>query len=292
MEWKQQIIKNISNNACCGHSFISVLLKNCAIIDTSDQYILFNISNFVADKVADFIKKFSPTLEILRWDNFLMLRGDIYEFLIDYNYEKINLNLFDLECDRLTILKTLIVLYTNLYYNKDSNQNSTGYNFEILVKDKDIANVLTDLLKEFGFELKTTKRQSNTLIYTKNSELICDLLVKLGANHTALEIQNNLAMREVRNSANRQNNCFGHNLDKTLNSSAEQMEAINFLFSNDLLDNLDEKLKEVALLRLANPEVSLSDLKTLLGKPISRAGLKYRLDKIIDIYKKLKGENK
>ncbi len=291
MEWKQQIIKNISNNDCCGHSFISVLLNSCAIIDNADHYILFNISNYIADKVADFVKRFSPTLEILRWDNFLMLRGEIYEFLIDFNYEKLNLGSFDLECDRLTILKTLIVLYANLYYNKDSNKNSTGYNFEIVIKNKEIFDVLTCLLKEFGFELKTSKRQYNTIIYTKNSELICDLLVKLGANHTALEIQNNLAMREVRNSANRQNNCFGYNLDKTLNSSAEQMEAINYFFANDLLDNLDENLKEVALLRLANPEVSLNDLKTLLGKPISRAGLKYRLDKIISTYKKLKGEN-
>ena len=51
-----------------------------------------------------------------------------------------------------------------------------------------------------------------------------------------------------------------------------------------------ENLKEVALVRIANPDVSLGDLRTLLGNNISRAGIKYRLDKIIQMYKELKGE--
>ena len=239
----------------------------------------------------DILKKYYPDMEVLYWENFLMLRGNLYNFLLDFNTEKLDINAFDQECDRLTIFKTLFLLYANLYYNKDSNLNSKGYNLELVVKDEEIFEIINTLLVQFGFNLKQSKRKNNFVIYTKKGDLICDLLVKLGANYTALDIQNNLAMREVRNSANRQNNCFGYNLDKTLNSSSLQMEAISYLFENDLLDSLEENLKEIALLRLANPDVSLNDLKTLYGKQISRAGLKYRLDKIIEIYKKL-GENK
>lgn len=292
MEWKQQILKSIANNQCCGHSFLTVMLNNCAIIDFADHYILFNTSNFIIDKMMNFVKMHSPKIEQLHWDGFLMLRGDIYNFLADFDYENLNLNLFDAECDRLTILKTLVLLYANLYYNKDSSKNSTGYNFEIVVKEQVLFNLLNSLLNEFNLDLKQCKKRENFVIYTKNSQLICDLLVRLGATNAALEIQNNLAMREVRNTANRQSNCFGYNLDKTLNSSAQQMAAITYLFENDLLDNLEENLKEIALLRLANPDVSLNDLKTLLNKKISRAGLKYRLDRIIEIYKKLKGDEK
>ncbi len=292
IEWKQQITKSIPLNACCAHSFISVVLNNCAIIDDADHYILINANNFLIAKLIDIFNKFNPNLEILHWDGFLMLRGDIYSFLVDYNYEKIYLSLFDSECDRLCLLKAYVLIYSNLYYNKDSNKNSTGYNFEFVLKDKENFEIISTLLAEFGFNLKFSTRQHNFVIYTKNGELICDLLVKLGANVAALDIQNNIAMREVRNSANRQNNCFGYNLDKTLNSSAPQLEAIEYLYQNDLLDTLDENLKEIALLRLANPDVSLSDLQKLTNKPISRAGLKYRLDKIIEIYKKIAGENK
>ena len=99
-------------------------------------------------------------------------------------------------------------------------------------------------------------------------------------------------MREMRNSANRQNNCFESNLDKTIDASSTQMTAINYILNNYSLDILDDNLKEVALARIANPDVSLSELRTLLNDKISRAGIKYRLDKIIAIYKKLKGEEK
>lgn len=290
-DWKQQILKSIPTTRCCGNSFIATMLANCAIVDEDDHYILFNALDAVINKLMDVVKKFYPNLEILYWENFLMLRGNLYEFLVDCNAQKFDLSAFDQECDRLTILKTLFLLHSNLYYNKDSNLNSKGYNLELVIKDEKTYDIINTLLLEFGFGLKTSKRKNNFVIYTKNGDLICDLLVKLGANYAALDIQNNLAMREVRNTANRQNNCFGYNLDKTLNSSSQQMEAITYLFENDMLDSLDENLKEIALLRLANPDVSLSELKTLYGKPISRAGLKYRLDKIIDIYKK-QGENR
>ena len=122
--------------------------------------------------------------------------------------------------------------------------------------------------------------------------MICDIFVKLSDVKTALDIQNNLAMREMRNSANRQNNCFEFNLNKTIDASSVQLNAINYIINNYSLDILDENLKEVALARIANPDVSLNDLKTILNNKISRAGIKYRLDKIITLYQKLKGEEK
>ena len=51
---------------------------------------------------------------------------------------------------------------------------------------------------------------------------------------------------------------------------------------------LDDRLKDVAMARIANPDVSLKDLQTILGG-LSRAGIKYRLDKIIEIYKSIVG---
>jgi DNA-binding protein WhiA len=115
-------------------------------------------------------------------------------------------------------------------------------------------------------------------------------LVFLGAGYAALEMQNNLAVRELRNNVNRQNNCFESNLDKTIKTSNLQLTAINFIIENYSIDYLHDSLKEVALARLANPDISLNDLKTILNNKLSRAGIKYRLDKIIDLYNKLKGD--
>ena len=42
-------------------------------------------------------------------------------------------------------------------------------------------------------------------------------------------------------------------------------------------------LKEIALLRLENPDIALSDLGKLLKEPVGKSGVNYRLKKIIDI---------
>ncbi len=282
LECKQQILKSIPYNNCCIHSFLNVIISSGKI---ENGHLLISAPDFVLEKVAYFINKLYPNVQVNIWDNFLSFDN---AFELEVDFSKFDLSLYDNDCDRQTILKTLFLLYGSFYYNSDNNKNSTGYRLEFVFKDAEKCKVASALLNENELHLTNIERQNNFVLYTKNSNTICDLLVLLGATSSALELQNNLAMREVRNSVNRQNNCFGYNLDKTLNSSDKQLEAINFLYQNDLLDSLDENLKEIAMLRFANPDVSLNDLKILLNKPISRAGIKYRLDKIMEIYRQYK----
>lgn len=279
-ECKEQILNSIPNNSCCIHAFFNALFSSAE--KTKNGYLLM-APNFMLEITGKLINKYFPNANVSIWKNFLSVTDNVYDIQIDC--DDLNLTHYDNECDRLTILKTLFLLNGNLYYNNDNFKNSKGYSIEFVFNNEKMCQICFTILSENGFNLKQIERQKNYVLYTKNSNIICDLLVLLGATYSALELQNSLAMREVRNSTNRQNNCFGHNLDKTLNSSEKQLEAINYLYENDLLDGLDENLKEIALLRFANPDVSLNELKILLNKPISRAGLKYRLDKIIEIYK-------
>ena len=292
---KTKILDSIPDNSCCSLAFINIILFSSAHIDTKNSTILINSTQSILDKVKNIISNFYPNVDINIWDNFLLLKGNIFNLLIDCNineYAQSEPNMFSNSCCRLTILKTTFLTNGNFYYNQDNNKNSKGYNFEIVVKDDKFADFILDLFSEFELKLKKTKRNNYFVIYTKNSNTICDIFVKFSDVKTALDIQSNLAMREIRNSTNRQNNCFESNLDKTIDASTSQLTAINYIIDNFSLDILDENLKEVALARIANPDVSLNDLKTLLGGKISRAGIKYRLDKIISIYKKLKGEEK
>lgn len=290
MDCKQQILNTIPNNTCCSHAFFNVVILSSQI-NKDKTNLIINAQPNVLEKVRKIVANFYPNIEINSWDGFLCLVGNIYEILIDLNFKtKLDLSLFPEECDRLTLLKSYFLMNGRFYYNQDNNLNSKGYNLEFVFRDEHNSNVVLELLKPYGFELKKIKRQSNYVVYTKNSNIISDLLVLLGATYTALDIQNSLAIREMRNNVNRQNNCFESNLDKTLTASQTQLEAINFIVDNYSIDYLEENLREVALARIANPDVSLNELKTLLGNNISRAGIKYRLDKIIEIYNKLKGE--
>ena len=288
---KNQILSSIPDNNCCSHAFVNLVISTSSQINKENSSILVSSNENILTKFSKIISNFYPSIDIYAWDTFLVLKGNIYQVLTDINYEEtLNLNLFPTDCDRLTILKTLFLTCGRFYYNQDNSLNSKGYNVEFVFKNESFADLAIELLIQFGFSLKKTKRQNMHVVYTKNSAIICDLLVLLGATYTSLDVQNSLAIREIRNTTNRQNNCFESNLDKTLTASNEQLIAINYILDNYSIDYLSENLREVALARIANPDISLADLRMVMNNSISRAGIKYRLDKIIDIYKKIKGE--
>jgi len=282
---KLNILSTIPDNNSCSQAFVgSILLTSC--VPTLDNSILINLEAEFKNKVVKIINRFYPDIELNSWDNFLLLTGNFAEIKADCEINEVTAH----SVDKLTALKGLFITNGKLYYNQDSNKNSNGYLLEFVMRDEFSAKFTLKTLKELGFNFKLSKRKTSFSIYIKNSNIICDLLVVLGSAQTALEIQNNLAMRELRNNINRQNNCFEGNLDKTINASTEQLKAINYIIKNFSLDYFDDNLKEVALARIANPDVSLSDLQKILNKNISRAGIKYRLDKIIQMYNDIKGE--
>lgn len=287
---KAQILHTIPDNNCCSLAFANVILFSASELDSNNSRILVSSEESINNKLIRILMKFYPNITCESWDNFLIINGNINEILANMNLtENIDLLHYPEECDRLTLAKTFFLTNGRFYYNQDNNKNSTGYNLEFILKDEPSTDLVSTLLSEQGFNLRKIKRQTNFVLYTKNSNTICDLLVRLGASYTALDVQNSLAMREMRNNVNRQNNCFESNLDKTISASGEQLRAINYIVDNYGLDYLTENLREVALARIANPDVSLQDLRTILNNQISRAGIKYRLDKIIELYEKLKG---
>lgn len=285
---KTQILSSIPDNNCCSHAFINSVLLSCAI--KQENSYLISVKKDIINKIIKILKNFYPLVTMNIVDDYLIVKDENLELEKEYIFDKNFIDLFQNSCDKNTIVKTFFILNGNFYYNPDNNQNSKGYSFEINFKDEDLCNICQDILYESGFKLTKKKKSLWFSLYTKNSSIISDLLVYLGATYSALDVQNSLAIREIRNTTNRQNNCFESNLDKTLSASKLQLEAINFIIDNYSIDYFDESLREIALVRLANPDVSLGELRLLLNNNLSRAGIKYRLDKIIEIYKDLKGE--
>lgn len=87
----------------------------------------------------------------------------------------------------------------------------------------------------------------------------------------------------MNNKVNRIVNCETANLNKVLNASVEQIEAIRKLKQSGKFEMLDDNLKEIAELRLQNPDIPLVELGKMLLEPIGKSGVNYRLKKIIKI---------
>ena len=130
-------------------------------------------------------------------------------------------------------------------------------------------------------------RKGKPLIYFKKSEDIEDILSLCGAVKAALDIISSKVMSDVRNNANRVTNAETANLDRMARAAAEQTGAINIIVARGALCNLPFELRECAELRLANPDMSLSELRALMREPVSKSGLNHRFRRIMEIAEEL-----
>ena len=159
------------------------------------------------------------------------------------------------------------------------NNPENTYHLEFGIRD--IANVelILNLMKKFDMTLKVMENY----FYIKDGEEISKFLAFIGANKSVLRFEEIRVQRYMNNKVNRLVNCKTANLNKTLNASVEQIDAIKKLKDNGDFENLDESLKEIANLRLEYPDVSLVELGQKLKNPIGKSGVNYRLKKIIKI---------
>ena len=124
-------------------------------------------------------------------------------------------------------------------------------------------------------------------MYIKEAEVVSDLFVLVGAMRNMLRLQNEMAIREVRNNINRQNNCLNANITKTVNASLRQIDAINKIQNTIGFEALPTNLRELCLVRLANPEESLDNLTKLLSTTITKSGINHQFNRIIKIAEKI-----
>ena len=109
------------------------------------------------------------------------------------------------------------------------------------------------------------------------------IIALFGASSSVLKFEDIRVQKEMNGKVNRIVNCQSANLNKTLNASVEQIDAIRRLQQSNKFNNLDDNLKEIALLRLEYPDMSLVELGKKLKEPLGKSGVNYRLKRIIKI---------
>lgn len=154
------------------------------------------------------------------------------------------------------------------------------YHLEIVTHNEVYANSLCSLINQFGLHSKTIERKNNFVVYLKEGEHIVNLLNIIGAHAALLDLENIRIYKDMRNNINRIVNCETANLGKTINAAVRQIENIEYLKVHYGLSKLTPSLKEVAELRLNNPDASLRELGEMLDPPIGKSGVNHRLRKL------------
>lgn len=297
---RNQILDSFKEHNCCLYAFLSALIGSTTtqfdgrilelqfVDNTQYLFIKRSLKSLYDDRVecvdGDFAGK-----------KFVLIDGQaVSELMDDLGLElnngqiAVNNRVIENDCCAQSFAKGCFVGAGRFYTNQDINAKSTGYNLEIGFNSEAIAKTASQCFNKFGVKMKWGNRLGRSILYLRDSEQICDLLTAVGAFKASLEFQNDLSLRTMKNNLNRQNNCYDANQTKTINASFEHIKAIENLQKSGKFEFLDADLKLIAQIRLDNPDASLSELCTIFPRKITRAGMKYKLDRLIAISQKKK----
>ncbi len=188
------------------------------------------------------------------------------------------------ECCKKAFLKGLFLAAGSV---SDPNK---AYHFEIVLQNREIAEVVQSLICGFSMDAKIVKRKKYYVVYLKEGSMIVDILNVMEAYVSLMDMENVRILKDMRNDVNRRVNCETANIKKTVNASRKQIEDIEYIEKTKGLKYLNDALRQLAELRLEEQDANLTELGAMLNPPVSKSGVNHRLRKISSIANKLREE--
>ena len=224
------------------------------------------------------INRFHKLLSNLQINYNIQIQGKVYIITFENNLnEKYNnVNEYSKEAEKAIIRGAFLG-------SGSINEPKNNYHLEIILKDNNEAKYIKNILEKNNIQVKEMKRKKGYSIYIKEGEEISKFLAFTGATKSVLSYEEIRVVKETRNNINRLVNCETANLNKTINAAVGQIEAIKYLKKIKKFEGLQDNLKEIAELRLENPDATLAELGQMLKKPIGKSGVNHRLKKIQEI---------
>ena len=226
------------------------------------------------------INRFAKLLRNANINNFnIEIQGKIFVITVNnFNMDEVKIEY--VKCfEKEELTKAFI---RGLFLGSGSTNNPNNkYHLEIKIQNNELIEQIIEILKKYNLNIKTIRG----VIYIKDSDEISKFLAFIGASKSVMNFEEIRVQRYMNNKVNRLVNCQTANLNKVLNASVEQINAIKRLKETGKFSKIDKSLQELAELRLEHPDSSLADLGALLSSPIGKSGVNYRMKKIIELSK-------
>jgi hypothetical protein len=309
MSFTTDIKKEIAYNElkpCCAKSELSALIQLCSSLQIRDQKLIIAVKTenpTTAKRILQLLKaqydvqtELSVIRKVKLKKNYiynLRVINNAMNILIDlgiYNekglLEHPYASLVTRECCARAYLAGAFMATGSC-----NNPTTSNYHLEIVSITESHAKFIDKLMHRFYLSSKIIERRGKYVIYIKASEKIGDFLRCVGAQQYLLEFENVRINRDFKNSLTRLDNCDVANEIKSIKAAQKQILDIKKLQDSDRLEKLDNKLKDVAYLRLKYPEHSLKELcdeyKIEQAVIISKSGMKHRFVKLHDLAEKI-----
>lgn len=157
---------------------------------------------------------------------------------------------------------------------------------EFGVTGREVAEALAALLTNLVGRGTVTSEDPPRVV-VKSGHVIGELLALVGAVEAASEWEEQRGRRRLRNEATRLANADAANLRRSAEAAAEQVARVQDVVDRFGWSRLEEPLRDVALVRLANPSASLAELAELCS--LSKSAVHRRLVKIGELGEQLEG---
>ena len=189
----------------------------------------------------------------------------------------LNLAVVENDCDRVAFLRGAFLAGGSV------TDPARRYHMELVTSHAGVCRQTHALLLDMGFQPKESRRGGSFITYFKQSAAIEDLLTTMGASNSAMVIMQTKVEKHMTNAMNRLTNCDMANADKITDAARQQLEAIRAIEAGPGLDWLPPVLQDTALLRIANPSCSLSELAQLASPPVTKSCMNHRIRKLIEL---------
>lgn len=194
-------------------------------------------------------------------------------------------NITEKECCLKAFMRGLFVAVGNCTVPTAEDSANTGYHLELSFSHYTPALQTSEKLADNNVLTKITRRRESYIVYIKSAEEIKDFIAFLPAPVSVLKLTDLIINREIINDSNRRKNCDLGNVNRQIEASAKQIEAINKIDVTIGLESLKIDDRKVALARRENPDETLTELAERLN--ITKSCLNHRLRKIVCIAKEL-----
>lgn len=294
----------VETDACCERAELAALIRMNGSVSLSSRKVVLDISTenaAIARRIYTLVKKhFTVHVELLVRKKMRLKKNNVYIVRMPEKVQEILTDLrivsegfmfndgIDSKIIRKNCCKRAYLRGAFLAGGSVNNPEGSSYHLEIASMYEEHCKALVELANGFGLNARCIERKKGFIFYIKEGEKIIELLNIIGAHQALFKFEDVRIMRDMRNSVNRIVNCETANLNKTIGAAVRQIDNIKLLQKEIGLENLPDKIREVAEVRLQHPDLNLTEVGELLKVKVSKSGVNHRLRKIDEMAEKIR----
>lgn len=165
-----------------------------------------------------------------------------------------------------------------------------SHHMELALPGRKDALLLQSLLRRENLKAGLVQRRGSWVVYLKDADEICELLKLMGASSAVFEYENIRARKSLKNSVQRLVNMDDANVSRTVEAGLRQLADIRTIDEEKGISHLPRALRELARLRMENPDASMEELGLMMSPPISKSAVNHRFRRLSRIASDLRGE--